>query len=150
VHHALELYKILSNGDASGRVLDCYRRIIRAISDLREMRVAYAERPKGKYSTLGPLNTCGRALVLKMYLDLAGRGLLTSEVAEVVNILARSDYLMLKRFVLLHDNTPRAREFLNMVADIRSGGCSEGQKKALANLVAERYPDCLGYLKELF
>jgi len=49
----------------------------------------------------------------------------------------------------MHDNTPRAREFLNVVADIRSGACSEEQKKALANLVAERYPDCLGYLKEL-
>jgi len=37
-----------------------------------------------------------------------------------------------------------------MVSDIRSGACSEGQKKALANLVAERYPDCLSYLKEPF
>jgi len=72
------------------------------------VRVVYAERPKGKYSTLGPLNTCGRALVLKMYLDLAKRGLLTSEVAEVVNILTNSNYLTLKRFVLLHDNTPSA------------------------------------------
>jgi len=149
VHHALELFKVLSNGNASGRVLDCYRRIIRAISDLKEMRVVYTEKPKGKYSTLGPLNACGRALILKMYLDLAGRGLLTPEVAKIVNILARSDYLTLKRFILMHDNTPRAREFLNMVADIRSGACSEEQKKALANLVAQRYPDCLGYLKEL-
>jgi len=70
-------------------------------------------------------------------------------VAEVVNVLAYSNYLMLKRFVLTHDNTPRAREFLNMVAEIRNGACSEEQKKALTKLVAKRYPDCLGHLKEL-
>jgi len=80
---------------------------VRAISNLRKVRVVYAEKPKGKYSTLGPLNACGRALILKIYLDLAGRGLLTLEVAEVVNMLAHSDYLTLKRFVLMHDNTPR-------------------------------------------
>lgn len=147
VHHALELYKILGNG--AGHVLDCYRRIIRAISDLKEMRVMYIERPKGKYSILGPLNACGRSLILRIYLDLAGRGLLSETVADVVNMLAYGHYLILKRLVPLYDNTPRAREFLNIVHEIRNG-CSGEQKKALTELVAQRYPDCLNYLNILF
>jgi len=63
-HHALEVLK--AEDPETGEALDCARRLLRAISDDPAYRVEYPEKPKGKYSRLGPLNQCGKTIAARL------------------------------------------------------------------------------------